>query len=158
MDIDQANEGYRSFARGGIAAVITINTLALGTALSQITELQSIAVGGEVFAAFAYWIAGVVLGMGAWVFAALAAQAYAVGAKRREGMMAPLGILCVIASLACFAYGAWQVGTVAFPAEVQNATAGEAEDDVSTRYRNSVMDADMRIHIATFDEVGGGAA
>lgn len=156
MDVDQANEGYRSFARGAIAAVITINALALGAVLSQIAELQRVTNEGEVFTAFALWVVGVAVGVAAWVFAALAAQAYAVGVQRRESTMAQLGMLCIFASLACFSYGAWQIGTVAFAGDVQSETIEEAEEDVFTLYRNSVMNSQMRIHVATFDEVGSG--
>jgi hypothetical protein len=63
MSVDVDNEGYRSFARGGITAVISINTLALATVLSQLPELSDLADPQEVYRAFKAWIFGVVLGV-----------------------------------------------------------------------------------------------
>ncbi|MGR3461999.1 MAG: hypothetical protein ACU0AX_02575 [Roseovarius sp.] len=106
MSVEQTNEGYRSFARGGIAAVIAINTLALGAVLSQLAELRAVADQMELARAFYAWIAGVVLGVPAWIAAALASQAFASGARVRERCAAAIGYFLFFASLGCFAYGA----------------------------------------------------
>lgn len=114
MSVEQANEGYRSFARGGIAAVISINTLALGAVLSQLPDLRNIADPDEVYRAFMAWITGVVLGVLAWLAAALAAQAFVHDATSREKFAATMGYLAFLGSLACFAYGAWRIAVGAF--------------------------------------------
>lgn len=109
MDVEQANEGYRSFARGGIAAVIAINTLALGALLSQISELREVADKTELMRAFSAWIAGVSLGVLTWLAAASTAQAFANGAQRREAISEGIGYTLFLASLGCFIYGAWRL-------------------------------------------------
>lgn len=114
MGVEQDNEGYRSFARGGITAVISINTLALGAVLSQLPDLRNLADPDEVFLAFMAWISGVVLGVLAWLAAALAAQAHANRATSREKLVATLGYLFFLGSLTCFAYGAWRIAIGAF--------------------------------------------
>lgn len=106
---DAANEGYRSFARGAIAAVITINSGALVAVLSQFSSIEAFIERGELSLAFHLWTYGVVTGTSAWGFAAMAAQAYAHGADRRETIMAYLGIAAFIASLAFFLAGSLQI-------------------------------------------------
>jgi hypothetical protein len=114
MSVENANDGYRSFARGGIAAVIAINTLALGAVLSQLSELRDLADTREVYRAFIAWIVGVALGVLTWLFAALAAQAFANDAVRREAFFGFLGYSSFLGSLVCFIYGSWRIAIGAF--------------------------------------------
>lgn len=108
-DVNQANEGYRSFVRGGIAAVIAINTLALGAVLTQISDLREIADAAGLERAFRGWIAGVTFGVLTWLAAALAAQAYAHGLRVRETWAAAAGYVTFLVSLGSFVYGAWSM-------------------------------------------------
>lgn len=60
-------------------------------------------------AAFRFWALGVTLAASGWVFAAMAASAYANGRRTVERLVGWLGYAAVIGSLACFAMGALNV-------------------------------------------------
>lgn len=116
---DAANEGYRPFSRGAIAAVITINSGALIASLSQFETLQELPNQYALFLAFSLWIGGVTLGSLTWGAAAMAAQAFATDRQKKEEWFAGLGILLFFVSVACFAIGSTLVTLALFGAGQQ---------------------------------------
>lgn len=106
INIDDANEGLRQHARGGIAAVITVNSGAMIALLSQLGALQDLVNMFDVKHAFGFWIAGVVIGLFCWLFATLAASAHVRGRDKAESFYTAVGYLAWLFSVACFAFGA----------------------------------------------------
>lgn len=106
IDVNQANEGLRAHSRGGIAAVITVNSGAMIALLSQLGSLRSMVEMGAIKHAFAFWIAGVVAGLFCWFFATWAASAHANMVRKLENVLTVCGYLVWLLSTACFAIGA----------------------------------------------------
>lgn len=106
INIDQANEGLRQHSRGGIAAVITVNSGAMIALLSQLGSIRDMVDMTDIKNAFAFWIAGVVTGLFGWFFATWAASAHVHGRARAESMLTVLGYLVWLVSVVCFALGA----------------------------------------------------
>ncbi|WP_124254508.1 hypothetical protein [Cereibacter sphaeroides] len=109
LDVNQANEGLRANARGGIAAVITVNSGALIALLSQLGPLKDMVEMSEVKRAFEYWIAGVVAGLLCWFFVTLAAGAHVNGMRKAEIWTTGFGYLAWLLSTIFFALGAVRV-------------------------------------------------
>ena len=106
IDVNQANEGLRAHSRGGIAAVIAVNSGAMIALLSQLGSLRSMIEMGAIKHAFSFWITGVVAGLFCWLFATWAASAHANMARKLESALTVCGYLVWLLSTACFAIGA----------------------------------------------------
>lgn len=109
IDINQANEGLRANARGGIAAAIAVNSGAMIALLSQLGALRDLVDIDGIKLTFAFWIAGATLGMLAWFFATLAASAHANARPITEKSRTIFGYLVWLSSVSCFAVGAINV-------------------------------------------------
>lgn len=104
-DHQNDNDAIRGFAKGGIAAAITINSGALITSLSQSDTLLKITGTYEFSNALETWAFGVSAAAVAWVFALIAASAFANGHRKLEITMASTGIIFILISVACFLLG-----------------------------------------------------
>ncbi|MBB4121311.1 hypothetical protein [Martelella radicis] len=112
---DADNEGYRSFARGGLTAVVTVNSGALVALVSQLSSLKDPSNGPCLKASFICWVAGIVLGLLAWATAAAAAQSFANEKYRREAFFAAAGFLLFFLSILSFIAGVGFVFQAVFP-------------------------------------------
>lgn len=106
IDVNQANEGLRAHSRGGIAAVITVNSGAMIALLSQLGPLRDMVNMFDVKRAFTMWIVGVVAGLFCWFFATWAASAHIHSKRGLEGFMNVAGYFAWLLSTGCFALGA----------------------------------------------------
>ena len=77
MDYDNANDGIRRFAQGGITASIAINSGALIATLTQLDKLAGVVNVDAAQFALKAWALGVTLGAFSWLFATLSASAFA---------------------------------------------------------------------------------
>jgi hypothetical protein len=109
-DFNNANDGIRLFAKGGIAAALAINSGALVAVISQLGELSGSIPARELSIAFTLWTIGVSSAAVAWVTAALSAMCYANGKRAPEVILSSLTALAVLASIGSFALGAMNIG------------------------------------------------
>ncbi|WCR04566.1 hypothetical protein [Paracoccus saliphilus] len=115
IDINQANEGVRSFIRGGIAGVLALNSGAMIALLTQLSDLAEKTGSDALRCSFRLWIMGDVFGALCWMFASLAASAHVREMKTQERIWTPVGYLSFLASLTFFAFGAWQLADSTLP-------------------------------------------
>lgn len=104
-DHQNNNDAIRGFAKGGIAAAITINSGALIASLSQADHLLNIVGKLDLANAITAWAAGVATAAVAWVFAILAASAFANGWRKSEITAAGAGIIALLFSIGSFFAG-----------------------------------------------------
>ncbi|MAM11614.1 MAG: hypothetical protein CML23_14360 [Rhizobiaceae bacterium] len=112
---DADNEGYRSFARGGLTAAVTVNSGALVALVSQLSALKAPSNGPYLKAAFIFWVVGIVLGLLAWAAAAAAAQSFANEKHRREVAFASSGFALFFLSILSFIAGVGFAFLAVFP-------------------------------------------
>ena len=105
MNHSNANDGIRLFAKGGIAAAITINSGALLGTFAKISEILPLVGNFSLRNAISFWSWGVALGSVAWIFAALAASAYANSQRKTEITFGAIGYISVILSIGAFLLG-----------------------------------------------------
>jgi hypothetical protein len=105
---ENGNDGVRSFAKGGIAAALTINSGALIAVLSQIEHLAS-GSAGFTANAFSAWTIGVAAAALSWVFATLAASFHANGHRKLENVTGWIGYALVISSIFLFLSGGLEI-------------------------------------------------
>ena len=102
---DSAYESYRAFVRGGISAVITLNSGAILAVLTQLSDLLAMGDASLILKAFVWWIGGVCFGALCWALAAVSAICYANDQKNTEAFCVLIGFLFFFASLSMFMYG-----------------------------------------------------
>lgn len=110
MEHLNANDGIRQFAKAGITATITINSGASIALLTQAETLLDIGAGDALGFAISTWAWGVSTGTVAWIFAFLAASAFANEQKGLELHLSLMGIFAFLWSIGCFLTGALSVG------------------------------------------------
>lgn len=107
---ENSNDGVRSFAKGGIAAALTINSGALIATLSQIESLVG---SNSAFAAnaFSWWTGGVAAAALSWVFGTLAASGHANNQRSLELGAGWVGYALVVFSILAFLKGGIEIET-----------------------------------------------
>lgn len=109
MDENNANDGIRMFAKGGITAAIAINSGALIGTLSRLPDLTSVVDPARIGTAILTWALGVGFGTLCWIAAHSAASAYANGKDKSEIWAGIIGYASAIASICLFVFGFWQI-------------------------------------------------
>lgn len=115
MNYDAANEGYRSFTRGAIAAAITINSGGLVALIAQAEYLSGLTEAGGIVVAYRLFTLGIAAGTASWIFGALSALAFAHGHQRRETATAVIGYLLVFSAIGLFVGGSLALGSAILP-------------------------------------------
>ena len=97
------------FAKSAITGAALLNSGSLIAVLTQLSDLKPLILAYSLSYAFKCWSFGLAIATFAWVFAALAASAYANHLRRWEIFVGVLGYLCVIISIIAFIFGALEM-------------------------------------------------
>ncbi|MGR3315484.1 hypothetical protein [Roseovarius indicus] len=109
MDYDNANDGIRRFAQGGITASIAINSGALIATLTQLDKLAGVVNVDAAQFALKAWALGVTLGAFSWLFATLSASAFANHRRKAEVASFWIAALMILTAIISFGLGAWKL-------------------------------------------------
>lgn len=109
MSVENNNDAMRNFAKAGIGGSAVLNSGALIAMVSNIEFLPGTFGREAVSDAMLSWTIGVCLATVCWVFAYMAASAYANSNRTLEGIFAAGGLLVFIASIGAFGWGMLQL-------------------------------------------------